>query len=199
VTGPTAVRETGTPDPDRALVDRVRRGDDEGCRLLVEKYERRVVALAWGLVGNRADAEDIAQDTFLRACRGLATFRGQSTFRSWLFQIAINAARTFRRTRVARHEDTTADGYDFDQSPAPGNLERAVIARDEVRRALAALPEDLRQAVVLRDVEGLDYREIAVALAVPIGTVESRIFRGRARLRRALIEAVPGGREVHQS
>lgn len=199
MTGPTVVPDSGASDPDRALVDRVRRGDDEGCRLLVEKYERRIVALGWGLVGNRADAEDIAQDTFLRACRGLATFRGQSTFRSWLFQIAINAARTFRRTRAARHEETTDARHDLDASPAPGNLERAVIARDEVHRALAALPEELRQAVVLRDVEGLDYREIAAVLAVPIGTVESRIFRGRARLRQALTDTAPGGAQRHQS
>jgi RNA polymerase sigma-70 factor (ECF subfamily) len=181
-------------DADQALVDRAKRGDQEGIRLLVEKYQRRVIGLAWGLLGNRPDAEDVAQEAFLRAFRSIGSFRGQSSFRTWLFQIAINAARTYRRTREGRPEDTRGGAMEFDATPGAGSLERAVIARDRVRRALATLPPDLREAVVLRDVNGLDYREIAAALGVPMGTVESRIFRGRARLKHALeANIVPEG------
>ncbi len=173
-------------DSDQVLVDRAKRGDQDGIRMLVERYERRVIGLAWGLLGNRSDAEDVAQEAFLRAFRSIGSFRGQSSFRTWLFQIALNAARTFRRTREGRREDTRGGAMDFDTTPGPESLERAVITRDRVRHALAALPPDLREAVVLRDVNGLDYREIAEALEIPMGTVESRIFRGRARLKRAL-------------
>jgi RNA polymerase sigma-70 factor (ECF subfamily) len=180
-------------DSDQGLVDRARRGDQEAIRLLVEEYERRVIGLAWGLLGNRADAEDVAQDSFLRAFRALGSFRGQSTFRSWLFQITINAARTYRRTREGRHEDAAGGTMEMDTTARPDSLERAVVARDRVRRAMATLPPDLREAVILRDVNGLDYREIAHVLDIPMGTVESRIFRGRARLRQALNEPGPEG------
>jgi RNA polymerase sigma-70 factor (ECF subfamily) len=194
VAGPAKAFEAEGADSDQALVDRARQGDQESIRLLVEKYERRVIGLAWGLLGSRQDAEDVAQEAFLRAFRGIGAFRGQSSFRTWLFQIAINAARTYRRTREGRHEDARGGAMDFDATPAAGSLERAVIARDRVRRALATLPAELREAVVLRDVNGLDYREIAEALDVPMGTVESRIFRGRARLKQALdSDTVPEG------
>ncbi|MCC7042414.1 MAG: sigma-70 family RNA polymerase sigma factor [Acidobacteria bacterium] len=192
--GPARAFEAEGADSDEALVDRAKRGDQEGIRLLVEKYERRVIGLGWGLLGSRQDAEDVAQEAFLRAFRSIGSFRGQSSFRTWLFQIAINAARTYRRTREGRHEDAKGGAMDFDTTAAAGSLERAVIARDRVRRALATLPAELREAVVLRDVNGLDYREIAEALGVPMGTVESRIFRGRARLKQALdSDTVPEG------
>jgi RNA polymerase sigma-70 factor (ECF subfamily) len=181
-------------DADQALVDRAKRGDQDAIRLLVERYQRRLIGLAWGLLGSRPDAEDVAQETFLRAFRSIGSFRGQSSFRTWLFQIAINATRTYRRTRDGRHEDTRGGAMEFETTPDAGSLERAVIARDRVRRALATLPPDLREAVVLRDVNGLDYREIAQALGVPMGTVESRIFRGRARLKQTLeTHIVPEG------
>jgi len=186
VAGPANSFDSEGPDSDLELVDRAKRGDQEGIRLLVERYERRVIGLAWGLLGNRSDAEDVAQEAFLRTFRSLGSFRGESSFRTWLFQIAINAARTFRRSREGRPEDSKGGARDFDTTPGPGSLERAIVARDRVRRALATLPTDLREAVVLRDVNGLDYREIAGALGIPMGTVESRIFRGRTRLKLAL-------------
>lgn len=184
--GPAKALEPEGADPDQALVDRARDGDQDAYRLLVERYQRQVIGLAWGLLGNRADAEDAAQDIFLRAFRGLGSFGGRSTFRTWLFRIALNAARTFRRSREGRPEDLAGGSADLDVTPGAGSLETEVIARDSVRRALAALPPDMREAIVLRDVNGLDYREIAEALAIPMGTVESRIFRGRARLREVL-------------
>lgn len=183
---PAQAPDAGGADPDEALVDRAKRGEQDAIRLLVEKYERRVIGLVWGLAGNRSDAEDVAQEVFLRAFRSLHTFKGRSRFRTWLFQIAINAARTFRRSREARPEDATGGAIDFDRTAADGSLERVVLARDQIHRALATLPPELREAVVLRDVNGLDYREIAEALGVPMGTVESRIFRGRTRLRQVI-------------
>jgi RNA polymerase sigma-70 factor (ECF subfamily) len=178
----------GSPDVDQALVDRARRGDQDAVRLLVDQYQRRVVGLAWGLLGNRSDAEDAAQDAFLRAFRSLRTFKGRSSFRTWLFQIAINTARTFRRTREGRPEDSVGGAAEFDATAAAGQLEQQVVARDQVRRAMGTLPADLREAVVLRDINGLDYREIAEMLDIPIGTVMSRLHRGRKAMQRALYD-----------
>jgi RNA polymerase sigma-70 factor, ECF subfamily len=177
-------------DDDRVLVDRARAGDAQAFGTIVRRYERRAIGIARTLGGSHADAEDVAQEAFVRAYRALRQFRGQSTFRTWLFQIVANTARTHRARRRSRLEIT---GEPDDQVTAAverassgDRIEDAVIARDEVRRALASVPAELREAVVLRDIEGLDYREIADLLDVPIGTVESRIFRGRARLRAAL-------------
>lgn len=191
--GPARAFQPEGTDEDRMLVDRARRGDQEAFRSIVEKYERRLIGLVWGLVGDRADAEDVAQDAFLRAFRGLGSFRGQSSFRTWLFQIALNAARSFRQGRERRVEAGGVGPVDPETAAAAGSLEQGLIARDRLRRALEELPAEQREAVLLRDVEGFDYREIAELLGVPIGTVESRIFRGRARLKQALVaQAVSG-------
>ena len=182
--------EPGRIDDDQALVDRARAGDDHAFGQLVRTYQHRAVTIARALGIDPADAEDVAQEAFLRAYRGLPRFRGASTFRTWLVQVVTNTARTHRRQRTGRREISTDEGeYPIVETlPDPGDLERTAIARDRVARALEVLPADLREAVVLRDVEGLEYREIADALDIPIGTVESRIFRGRARLRAALME-----------
>ena len=195
MSGPPDTPATGTADPDRDLVDRARRGDQQAIAALVGRYQSRVIGLAWALVGNRSDAEDVAQEAFLRAFRGLGSFRGASRFRTWLFQIAVNAARTYRQTRARRPETSVGGTMDLDDTPDDGRFETRVVHRDEIRRAMAALPSELREAVVLRDVNGLDYREIAELLDVPIGTVESRIFRGRTRLRR-MLTAAPAGEGV---
>lgn len=187
-------RPDDSSDSDHELVDRARRDDQDGFRLIVEKYQRRVIGLVWGLVGDDGDAEDVAQEAFLRAFRSLRTFRGESSFRSWLFQIALNTARTHRQTHQRRLEDAVGGTTELDLTADPRRADDRLIARDGLRRAMATLPAELREAVVLRDVNGLDYREIAAVLAVPIGTVESRIFRGRARLRLALgPQPVPEG------
>jgi RNA polymerase sigma-70 factor (ECF subfamily) len=182
---PQPPREGGA-DPDNALVARARDGDQDAIRQLVAQYERRVIGLAWSLLGSRTDAEDVAQESFLRAFRSLRTFRGQSLFRTWLFQIVVNAARTYRRSRNTRLEDASGSAIDFDTRTSGGSLEHAIVARDQLNNAMATLPAELREALVLRDVNGLDYREIAEMLGIPLGTVESRIFRGRAQLRQAL-------------
>lgn len=180
-----------TDSRDRELVARARRGDADAFSDLVRTYQHRVVNYARAMVSNEADAEDVAQDAFVRAYRGLRTFRGDSSFKTWLYRIVTNAARTHLARRRDRPEQTAGDAAMSPEAfgqPATGeDLEASVVDRDRIDRALATLPVEMREAVVLRDVEGLDYREIAAALDVPIGTVESRIFRGRARLRDALL------------
>ncbi len=177
-------------DPDRALVAAAVAGDGDAFEALVRRHQTRIVNYAMAIVKDSAEAEDVAQETFIRAYRSLTRFRGDSSFKTWLYTIATNAARTGleRRGRRNRLEDESLDDETAPLAagdvPAGGpDAETALVRRELIDCALAALPPDLRIAVVLRDVEGLDYKEIAAAIGVPIGTVESRIFRARRRLR----------------
>lgn len=178
----------GGEDPDAATVERARQGEIEAFEELVRRYEHRIVNYVRALVSRSADAEDVAQEVFLRAYRGIRAFRGQSSFKTWLYQIAMNAARTHLTRRGRRLEDAVGrldeEGPEGPRTMATsGDLEMQVLQRDRIDRALAQLPDDQRQAIVLRDVEGFEYLEIARLLGIPIGTVESRIFRARAKLR----------------
>ncbi|MCR4374361.1 MAG: sigma-70 family RNA polymerase sigma factor [Acidobacteria bacterium] len=179
-------------DADLELVGKARDGDMEAFEALVQRHQHRLVHFARLMVSNPADAEDVAQETLLRAYRALGQFRGQSAFRTWLYQIATNVARTHLAKRRDRHEVQEPEGAegttgDPGRERASGeDVEQRVIAHDQLRRALADLPGDWREAVVLRDIEGLDYKEIAALLGIPMGTVESRIFRGRQRLKATL-------------
>jgi RNA polymerase sigma-70 factor (ECF subfamily) len=180
-------------DNDRQLVAAAAQGDLDAFEQLVRRHQTRLVGYLRGLTNTDADAEDLAQEAFLRAYRSLAGFRGSSSFRTWLYQIATNVFRNWlekRRNQApinAGSIDQAAPGMDEVVEPA-GEMdpEGAHVRRDAIDRALAQLPEDQRQAVLLRDVEGFEYREIAEQLHVPLGTVESRIFRGRQRLRELL-------------
>lgn len=186
------------PDEDRPLVDRARAGESEAFEALVERHQHRVVSFARGLVrGSQADAEDVAQEAFVRAWRSLRQFRGASAFRTWLLQIVTNVARTHRTRRLARPEVAVDPNVSEALASAVGGdrVEAALVAHDQVVRALATLSDEMREVVLLRDREGLDYREIADVLKIPIGTVESRLFRGRARLRAALTDEMPTDNE----
>jgi RNA polymerase sigma-70 factor (ECF subfamily) len=187
-------------DPDRGLVEAAAGGDREAFDELVRKYQGAIVSLIRSLSGGSEDAEDLAQDVFVRAWRSLGGFRGDSTFRTWLHRIAINVVRSHygRASRLRRWLQPAPaaemDGPDPIEAAADAtDMESDVVRRDAIDRALAAIPAEMREAVVLRDVQGLDYREIADALGVPMGTVESRIFRGRQRLR-TLLEPLKGGK-----
>lgn len=182
--------EARAADPDQALVAAAVAGDRDAFGALVRRHQTRIVNYAMAIVRDPAEAEDVAQETFIRAYRSLARFRGDSSFKTWLYTVATNAARTGleRRGRRSRVEDGSLDDeagpLPAADVPAGGaDAETALVRREAIDRALAALPPDLRVAVVLRDVEGLDYKEIAAATGAPIGTVESRIFRARRRLR----------------
>ena len=177
-------------DPDRTAVDDARAGDTDAFEALVLRYQARIVNYASAMVRDAGGAEDVAQETFVRAWRGLGRFRGESSFKTWLYRIATNVARTHRdrRARQAQIADRSLDNESAPlqagdvPSPAP-DAETLLVTREEIDRALVELPAPLRIALVLRDVEGLDYKEIAGVTGAPIGTVESRIFRARQRLR----------------
>ena len=185
-----AAGEARAADPDQALVAAAVAGGRDAFETLVRRHQTRIVNYAMAIVKDPADAEDVAQETFIRAYRSLARFRGDSSFKTWLYTIATNAARTGleRRGRRGRVEDGSLDDETgplaaADVPAGDADAETTLVRREAIDRALAALPPDLRVAVVLRDVEGLDYKEIAAATGTPIGTVESRIFRARRRLR----------------
>jgi len=179
-------------DADRALVDDAVEGSREAFDELVRRYQTPIVNLARVMTAGSADAEDLAQDVFVRAWRGLASFRGESSFRTWLYRVAINVIQSHRgrATRLRRlfvAGPASEEAEDPIESAAdPDDLEQRVLDRDAIDRALATLPEDLRLAVTLRDVQGLDYRAIPDGTGTPMGTVESRIFRARQRLKKEL-------------
>ena len=188
-------------DPDRAAVDDARAGDTGAFEALVLRYQARIVNYASALVHDAGIAEDVAQETFVRAWRGLGRFRGESAFKTWLYRIATNVARTHldRRGRQGRIADRSLDDEDEalqagDVPSAAPDAETSLVTREAIDGALAELPEELRTALVLRDVEGLDYKEIAGVTGAPMGTVESRIFRARRHMRtllRPLVTARP--------
>lgn len=176
-------------DADRGLVDAAAAGSREAFDELVLRYQGPVLNLVRAMTAGDGDAEDLAQEAFVRAWRSIASFRSDSTFRTWVFGIAINVVRTHRgkRARLRRLFWTPPAEESFSdplgRASADDGIEAPLAMREVIDRALATLPEDMRAAVVLRDVQGLDYREIAASLDLPIGTVESRIFRARQRLR----------------
>jgi RNA polymerase sigma-70 factor (ECF subfamily) len=175
-------------DADLELVRRVQAGQKNAFDLLVRKYQHKVFAIISRYVHNHAEAQDVAQDTFLRAYRALATFRGDSAFYTWLYTIATNTAKNHLVSlgrRPPGDDIQIDDAAQFESAMRlrdPATPEREMM-RQEIERAVTSavdkLPEELRQAITLREVDGLSYEEIAQAMNCPIGTVRSRIFRAR--------------------
>jgi RNA polymerase sigma-70 factor (ECF subfamily) len=191
-------------DPDRAAVERAISGDDGAFEELVRRHERTVYNLAFRLLGSREDALDAAQDAYLRCYRALPRFRGDASFRTWLVGIAINVCRSRltgaehrmrRRTQdLTRPDPSTGDRVPLplpDPAPDPESVARAREIRDALVRALGELSPDHREVLLLREMSGLEYDEVAAALGCALGTVKSRIARARAALRAALEEVWP--------
>jgi RNA polymerase sigma-70 factor, ECF subfamily len=180
------------------LVARCAEGDQAACAELVAEHQRMVYQLAFHLLGNRDEALDLSQDVFMRVFRTLPQFRGQSQLRTWIYRIVVNQARNRQRWWRRRHR---ASQISLDQhlethaepsgSPqvAPDNVLAQKQLASRLRDALAALPFDQRSVVILREIDGLSYEEIAFSLGVTLGTVKSRLTRARRALRDELLEA----------
>jgi RNA polymerase sigma-70 factor (ECF subfamily) len=188
---------------DLSLVRRVQRGDKGAFDALVLKYQHKLVKLVMRYVRNPAEAEDIAQEAFIKAYRALPQFRGDSAFYTWLYRIAINTAKNavVSRDRSPIEYDldrnSSDESYDMQGRMKDSETPEGLVLTDEIRStvnaAIDALPEDLRTAIVLRELEGLSYEEIAAAMGCPVGTVRSRIFRAREAIDRRLREVFEGG------
>ncbi|MGH7551951.1 MAG: RNA polymerase sigma factor RpoE [Longimicrobiales bacterium] len=188
---------------DLSLVRRVQRGDKGAFDALVLKYQHKVVKLVMRYMRNPAEAEDVAQEAFIKAYRALPQFRGDSAFYTWLYRIAINTAKNALVSRDRSPVDYELDlqnpdeSYDMHARLKDSETPEALVLTDEIRvtvnSAIEALPEDLRTAIVLREIEGLSYEEIAAAMECPVGTVRSRIFRAREAIDRRLREVFEGG------
>jgi RNA polymerase sigma-70 factor (ECF subfamily) len=172
---------------DEQLVTRAQTGDKRAFELLVRKYQYKIIQLVSRLVGD-GDAPDVAQETFIKAYRALNGFRGQSQFYTWLYRIGINTAKNHLVSRGRRPADQDIDVVDAEQYGHTTHLSdvdtpEAQLLTEEIKRkvaeTIASLPADLRQAITLRELEGLSYEEIAEVMDCPIGTVRSRIFRAR--------------------
>ena len=179
-------------DSDLLLVERTVAGDQRAYELLVRKYERRIQRLIARMVRDVDLVEDIAQETFIRAYRALPQFRGEAQFYTWLYRIAVNTAKkalmqlrrdpviTEGALRVGSDEDeTSSPQIELSSEETPETVLAAKEIAATVNAAMAALPQDLRQAITLREIEGLSYEDIAEVMGCPIGTVRSRIFRAR--------------------
>ena len=181
-------------DADRVLVKAAQAGDADAIDTLVRRYQVRMFNFARTLTGGDGDAEDLAQETFIRAFRGLGRFRGESSFKNWLYRIAVNVTHTHRGRRVRqapvweRRLEADDDVSEHHLTSHTDDLEESVMHRQALDRALSTLSEEMRTPLILHDVEGLEYREIAEILDVPIGTIMSRIFRARQRMRPLLID-----------
>jgi RNA polymerase sigma-70 factor (ECF subfamily) len=181
-----------------ALIQRCAAGDEAAFAELVAEHQRMVVQLAMNLLGDRDEALDLSQDVFIRVFRTIGQFRGQSALRTWIYRIAVNQARNRHRfwRRRRRSDQVSLDAHveahgDF-QSGAESGPDRILAQKELATRlqdALDALPFDQRTAIVLREVDGLSYEEIAFSLGVAVGTVKSRLTRARQTLRAGLREA----------
>lgn len=173
---------------DQQLVERVQKGDKKAFDLLVMKYQQRIVNLVSRFVRNHADALDVTQDAFIKAYRALPNFRGESAFYTWMYRIAVNTAKNYLAVQSRRPLGTEQDISEIEQFEGENALKEYatpehLLLRDEIQttviNAIEKLPEDLKIAITLREVEGLSYEDIATAMDCPIGTVRSRIFRAR--------------------
>jgi RNA polymerase sigma-70 factor (ECF subfamily) len=182
-------------DVDAKLVERVQKGDKRAFDMLVVKYQHKIYALVSRLVNDHAEVQDVTQESFIKAYRALPNFRGDSAFYTWLYRIAVNTAKNYLVSKNRRPPGSDIDIDDAAQFAAESGL-RDIDSPEQqlqgeqmikiVDRAIAALPEDLRTALSLREFDGLSYEEIAQVMQCPVGTVRSRIFRAREAIDKEL-------------
>jgi RNA polymerase sigma-70 factor (ECF subfamily) len=186
----------GNLEADQELVNRVKNGDKAAFDLLVIKYQSRIVNLVMRFVRNHADAMDVTQEAFIKAYRAMPNFRGDSAFYTWMYRIAVNTAKNFLAVQANKRlpevdQDISEmeqidDGTALKELENPENVLLTNEIRDTVIKAIENLPDDLKTAITLRELEGLSYEDIAVAMDCPIGTVRSRIFRAREAIDKQL-------------
>jgi len=173
---------------DQDLVLRVQQGDKSAYDLLVIKYQHKIIQLVNRYIKDSSEAQDVAQEAFIKAYRALGNFRGESAFYTWLYRIAINTAKNYLVSRARRSSDFQVDIQDAEQIENAPQLqgietpERLLINQEiveTIKTAIENLPEEMRMAIMLREFEGMSYEEIAEAMDCPVGTVRSRIFRAR--------------------
>lgn len=184
-----------TQEQDQQLVERVQRGDKRAFDLLVLKYQHKILGLVVRFVHDTQEAQDVAQEAFIKAYRALGNFRGDSAFYTWLYRIAINTAKNYLVAKGRRPPDTDVSVEDaefYEGGHALKDIEspERALLRDEieaaVHKAIKNLPEDLRTAVTLREFDGLSYEDIGKVMQCPVGTVRSRIFRAREAIDKVL-------------
>lgn len=179
----------GDREVDQQLVERAQRGDKHAFELLIAKYQRRLARLISRFVRDAAEVEDVTQEAFIKAYRALPAFRGESAFYTWLYRIGINTAKNYLLSVGRRAPTTTvfdaeeAEGFEeaglLQEVSTPENELMSKQVVEVVNSSLQQLPDDLRTALTLREIEGLSYEEIAAVMSCPVGTVRSRIFRAR--------------------
>lgn len=196
----------GDREIDQQLVERVQSGDKQAFDLLVVKYQRKLARLVSQFVRDSAAVEDVTQEAFIKAYKALPTFRGESAFYTWLYRIGINTAKNYLVSQ-GRRAPTTVDGFDNEDAENfedGGKLREMNTPESElmskqiaqtVNQTLNTLPEELRTAIVLREIDGLSYEEIADAMNCPIGTVRSRIFRAREAISEELRPLLGTGKD----
>jgi len=182
-------------DNDIALVQRVQNGDKQAFNLLVQKYQYRIKHLVSRFIKDSAEQEDIVQETFIKAYRALARFRGDSAFYTWLYRIAVNTSKNYLVASGRRPpaQDIDVDDMTFNrnaESLVENNSPEDILQNDQmiaaIRKAIKDLPDELKEAIQLREFDGLSYEDIAAVMHCPIGTVRSRIFRAREAIEQAI-------------
>ncbi|GAB4193805.1 MAG: RNA polymerase sigma factor RpoE [Wenzhouxiangellaceae bacterium] len=185
----------GEQETDQILVERVQQGDKAAFDILVRKYQHKIVSLVSRYVSDSAEALDVSQEAFVKAYRAIGNFRGDSAFFTWMYRIAINTAKNYLVAQSRRPPSSDLDAQEAEQYASnsrlhdSGSPEHELLRQEieqTIQEAIAALPEDLRTAITLREVEGMSYEDIAQAMDCPIGTVRSRIFRAREAVDRKL-------------
>ena len=183
-----SVNENLNTQSDELLVKKVQEGDTNAYNVLVIKYQYKVAQIISKFVANNADINDIAQDAFIKAYKAINSFRGESSFYTWLYRIVVNAAKTFLESNSKHKNSIDVDSPEFQSIDEQGILaskdtpDRIIESQElheVILKAMNDLPKELREAITLREIEGMSYDDMAIALKVPVGTVRSRIFRAR--------------------